>query len=979
MMRANGGSSSRPALMTLVAAVLLLVSLGSTPDAVLAQTGAGADPRRVPPSVLWSIDVPGVDVAIGEDGDPVVVDSSSFSSADIRVIKIEGATGATVWDVLLDSGSPVDPKGIAIGPDANPIVVATAFSTGNSDFRLVKLDGATGAILWNVLFDGDPDELAAAVAIGPDGNPIVTGSGQNSDFSDIRTAKFDGTTGALLWSVRFSSGFDDYGNALAVTPEGDAVVAGLSDLESNSGPRVIMYDGTTGATIWNVFLPEAANGNESETFGVAVGSDGNPVITGDDLSGGTTFAAKINGADGTLLWTSLLGDNTGAGGSDDIAIDPSGDPIVTGSHTVRYDGASGETMWSLTEQGGALLEGRGIAVGPDDKVVVTGEATVKYGDPTHSILWVARAADMDSQEISGLVAVGPDDNPVVTGNPGSVDDFRTIKYDAATGSVLWSVDFDSGGIDQATGVAVGPDADPVVVGSFFAAEVADFRIVKFDGAAGAIRWSVIFDSGLTDVDPAVAVGSDGDPVVAGTSGADLSVIKLDGDAGTILWSVTFDSGSPDSSPSLAVGPDGNPVVAGTSGLDFRVIKIDGATGSVLWTATFDGGTAFGDHAFGVAIGPDGNPVVAGGAEFFSGLRLHTIKYDGDSGQVIWSSADNHAVEIPGGVAVGLDGNPWVTWSTGASMLRALRYDGLTGAELSTIDFDTGDEEDYSALAVGPDGNPVAVVVAYPASEGSSFWIIKYLTEVETASGSNVVVELNGGLQHVNGVSVTYLQVIEGGATSFSTSSSGPPLPAGFALGDPPVYYDFSTTAVVTPPVTVCIKYDPARFGELNDLRLLHSENDAWVDVTTSNDAINHVVCGQVESFSLFAVAEAVPAPPATFDFSGFFPPVQNLPAVNPVKAGRAIPVKFSLSGFQGLDVVAAEYPKSQVIACGSADLVEGVEETQTPGGSGLGYDPGSDRYTYVWKTEKQWSNTCRQLVVKLTDGTLHRANFEFAK
>ena len=38
-----------------------------------------------------------------------------------------------------------------------------------------------------------------------------------------------------------------------------------------------------------------------------------------------------------------------------------------------------------------------------------------------------------------------------------------------------------------------------------------------------------------------------------------------------------------------------------------------------------------------------------------------------------------------------------------------------------------------------------------------------------------------------------------------------------------------------------------------------------------------------------------------------------------------------------------------------------------------------DQYTYVWKTNKAWAGTCRQLVVKLDDGTYHRANFNFTK
>ena len=52
-----------------------------------------------------------------------------------------------------------------------------------------------------------------------------------------------------------------------------------------------------------------------------------------------------------------------------------------------------------------------------------------------------------------------------------------------------------------------------------------------------------------------------------------------------------------------------------------------------------------------------------------------------------------------------------------------------------------------------------------------------------------------------------------------------------------------------------------------------------------------------------------------YNFAGFFQPVDNLPTFNSVKAGQSIPVKFSLSGDQGLNIFAAGYPKSEKIAC----------------------------------------------------------------
>ena len=116
-----------------------------------------------------------------------------------------------------------------------------------------------------------------------------------------------------------------------------------------------------------------------------------------------------------------------------------------------------------------------------------------------------------------------------------------------------------------------------------------------------------------------------------------------------------------------------------------------------------------------------------------------------------------------------------------------------------------------------------------------------------------------------------------------------------------------------------------------------------------------------------------------YNFGGFFQPVDNLPTINSLKAGRAVPVKFSLGGNMGLSVFAAGYPKSQLIACDSAVTVDGVEETLTAGSSSLSYDPATQQYNYVWKTDAAWAGTCRQLVIQYADGTFRRANFKLVR
>jgi hypothetical protein len=120
-----------------------------------------------------------------------------------------------------------------------------------------------------------------------------------------------------------------------------------------------------------------------------------------------------------------------------------------------------------------------------------------------------------------------------------------------------------------------------------------------------------------------------------------------------------------------------------------------------------------------------------------------------------------------------------------------------------------------------------------------------------------------------------------------------------------------------------------------------------------------------------------------YDFHGFFRPIDNQPAINVAKAGSAIPVKFDLSGDQGLGIFAAASPSSVRVACDAGADQDVVEETVTAGGSSLSYDPSVNvpygQYIYVWKTDKTWAGTCRRLDVKLNDGTTHSANFKFTK
>lgn len=140
---------------------------------------------------------------------------------------------------------------------------------------------------------------------------------------------------------------------------------------------------------------------------------------------------------------------------------------------------------------------------------------------------------------------------------------------------------------------------------------------------------------------------------------------------------------------------------------------------------------------------------------------------------------------------------------------------------------------------------------------------------------------------------------------------------------------------------------------------LGSAADHQDDVTMVGLAGHDSGCGTVEQLP----------------FSGFTPPIANPPQVNAAQPGRAVPVKFSVPGSNGTlnDVHAAGYPQSTPVSCTTPDAPTTGTPTVSVGSSST--VPG-DQYHYVWKTERGWSG-CRSLIVKLVDGTYHRAVFNF--
>jgi hypothetical protein len=121
----------------------------------------------------------------------------------------------------------------------------------------------------------------------------------------------------------------------------------------------------------------------------------------------------------------------------------------------------------------------------------------------------------------------------------------------------------------------------------------------------------------------------------------------------------------------------------------------------------------------------------------------------------------------------------------------------------------------------------------------------------------------------------------------------------------------------------------------------------------------------------------VTSPRSVLGFRGFFQPVKNPPVFNRVKAGRAVPLRFTLEGYQRGPVFKGS-PTSSQISCAAVQSENEVTESDASQRSTLRAE-GRKQFKYVWKTNKAWDGTCRKLVLTLADGSTHEALFNLGK
>lgn len=447
-----------------------------------------------------------------------VTDDKGATATDAATVSVSGGS-ATTWSRRF-GGTDIDGGYAIIGDAAGNTYVGGSFrgtidvggtslkSAGGNDWFLAKLSGS-GSVIWAKRWGGSSEDLLDALAIGSDGGLVATGrfSGSASfggasltanGTVDMVVVKYDGATGAHVWSRSFGGAYDDAASAVAIDGANNVLFTGYirGVVDFGGGALRTPYDSdldvfvcklsSAGAHVWSKHFTNTGN---ERGYGIAADAAGNVAIGGYfsnavDFGGGSlvsgnamtdAFVARFT-ANGAYSWARRMGATDGNEGVYGVAMDGSGNVVVSGyaikpvdfgggllaalgssdAFVAKYAASSGAHQWSRRLGGLGNDYGYGVAVDASGNIYVAGA-------------------------IGGLASFGGLSLPLL----GSSDGFLA-KF-GPTGTPLWARDL--GGIDSDVARAVGMSAGaPVVTGYFYSS--GSFNGATLTSAGGSDAFAV---------------------------------------------------------------------------------------------------------------------------------------------------------------------------------------------------------------------------------------------------------------------------------------------------------------------------------------------------------------------------------------------------------------------------------------------------------------------------------------------------------
>ncbi|WP_461867042.1 PEGA domain-containing protein [Thermococcus sp.] len=198
---------------------------------------------------------------------------------------------------------------------------------------------------WVKTYGGSEDDRAYAVAIAPNGDIMVAGETESfgAGSYDLWVFRLD-ENGNVKWQKTYGGSAYDWANAVAVTPNGDIIVAGYTkSFGAGSADAWILRLDSNGNVKWQKTYGEKG---DDGAWAIAITSNGDILVAGLTDSFGDSrdvWVLKLD-EDGNVKWQKTYGEK-GDDFANAVTLAPNGDIIVTGG--TRSFGAGNWDAWVL--------------------------------------------------------------------------------------------------------------------------------------------------------------------------------------------------------------------------------------------------------------------------------------------------------------------------------------------------------------------------------------------------------------------------------------------------------------------------------------------------------------------------------------------------------------------------------------------------------------------------------------------------------